>query len=67
MGLDRQGFTGMVPHHSRSVRSDELNFRSSTPIFGSTKKLQPIRRIFSRYQGLTSGASPGGDPFFTGA
>ena len=29
--------------HSRSVRGDELIFRSSTPIFGSTTKLQHIR------------------------
>ena len=31
------------PLHSRSVRGDELNFQSSTPIFGSTTKLQHIR------------------------
>ncbi len=36
------------PLYSRSVRCDELNFRSSTPTFGSTAKLQhfPIRQIF---------------------
>jgi len=32
-----------APLHSRSVRRDELNFRSSTPSFGSTTKLQHIR------------------------
>ncbi len=32
-----------APLHSRSVRSDELNFRSSTPSFGSTTKLQHIQ------------------------
>ena len=31
-----------APLHSRSVRCDELNFRSSTPTFGSTTKLQHI-------------------------
>ena len=29
--------------NSRSVRCDELNFRSFTPTFGSTTKLQHIR------------------------
>ena len=28
------------PLHSRNVRGDELSFRSSTPTFGSTTKLQ---------------------------
>ena len=32
-----------APLHSRSVRCDELNFRSSTPTFSSTTKLQHIR------------------------
>ena len=32
-----------APLYSRSVRCDELNFRSSTPSFGSTVKLQHIR------------------------
>ena len=32
-----------APLYSRSVRCDELNFRSSTPTFGSTAKLQHIR------------------------
>jgi transposase, IS6 family len=31
-----------APLHSRSVRCDELNYRSSTPTFGSTTKLQHI-------------------------
>ena len=31
-----------APLHSRPVRCDELNFRSSTPTFGSTTKLQHI-------------------------
>jgi hypothetical protein len=31
-----------APLHSRSVRCDELNFRSSTLTFGSTTKLQHI-------------------------
>jgi hypothetical protein len=31
------------PLHSRSVRCNELNFRSSTPTFGSTTRLQHIR------------------------
>jgi transposase, IS6 family len=31
------------PLHSRSVRGDELNSQSSTPIFGSTTKSQHIR------------------------
>jgi hypothetical protein len=33
----------VAPFHSRSVRCDQLNFRLSTPIFGSTTKLQHIR------------------------
>ena len=35
----------VAPLHSRSVRGDELNFRSSTPIFGSTTKSQHIRHV----------------------
>jgi DDE domain len=38
--------------YSRSVRCDELNFRSSTPTFGSTAKLQHI---------LPNHCSPEGD------
>jgi hypothetical protein len=36
-----------APLHSRAVRGDELNYRSSTPTFGSTTKLQhiPFRTI----------------------
>jgi hypothetical protein len=34
-----------APLHSRSVRCDELNFRSSTPTFGSTTKLQHIQTL----------------------
>src|SRR5262252_5239548 len=34
--------------HSRSVRRDELNFRPSTPIFGSTAKLQHIQLVGER-------------------
>jgi hypothetical protein len=37
------GCRSTAPLHFRSVRGDELTFRSSTPIFGSTTKLQHIR------------------------
>jgi transposase, IS6 family len=34
-----------APLHSRSVLCDELDFRSSTPTFGSTTKLQHIQTV----------------------
>jgi len=34
------------------VRCDELNFRSSTPTFGSTTKLQHIRGLYCLCVGL---------------
>jgi hypothetical protein len=37
------GGRSTAPLHSRAVRGDELNGRSSTPTFGSTTKLQHIR------------------------
>jgi IS6 family transposase len=36
------GGRSTAPPHSRAVRGDELNCRSSTPTFGSTTKLQHI-------------------------
>jgi DDE domain len=39
----------LVHRHSRSVRCDELNFRSSTPTSGSTTKLQHIQSENNAY------------------
>jgi hypothetical protein len=55
------------PLHSRFVRGDELNFKSSTPIFGSTTKSQHIRsahqlicdRAYVQMTAYRSGADAG--------
>jgi tetratricopeptide (TPR) repeat protein len=57
----RCGGRSTAPLHSRSVRGDELNYRSSTPTFGSTTKLQHIKGVSAQARFLRWFFASGGE------
>jgi hypothetical protein len=50
------GGRSTAPLHSRSVRGDELNYRSSTQAFGSTTKLQHIPFVYCEHSAASAHA-----------